>query len=77
MTNVDSAACAEKAGRVNSERIKSRSLFSDAASWEFLSGSDWQTDSTLSFECIEVQNCHLSGASVLPMFVRLQTAVPR
>jgi len=42
VTNVDSAACAEKA---------------DAASWEFLSGSEWQTDSTLSFECIEVADC--------------------
>ena len=63
-------------------KIKSRSSFSDAASWEFLSGSDWQTDSTLSFECIEVQNWCKCSSNVcqvadFPMFGRLRTAVPR
>ena len=62
---------------INSNRIKICSSFSDSASWEFLSGSEWQTDSTLSFECIEVQSCHFSAASVVPMmFLRLQIAVP-
>ena len=41
--------------------------FSDAASWEFLSGSEWQTDSTVSFECIEVKFQRISDA--IPIYV--------
>ena len=39
--------------RANRYKIYNRCA-SDAASWEFLSGSEWQTDSSLAFECIQV-----------------------
>ena len=40
--------------RANRYKIYNRCASIDPASWEFLSGSEWQTDSSLAFECIQV-----------------------
>ena len=77
MTNVDSAACAEKAGRDQSESIK-KGLNHVLRSQTLLLGSSFlgATGKLILLFLLNALRCR-TGASVLPMFVRLLTAAPR